>query len=98
MAFNIITERDRQEWAELKETWSIWLIHSVLAGSWLVAAEFFGRGWSVIVAALAVAIWVVIRPWRIGFLPAERRRKICFTGGIVLCAWAIVAALAYAGI
>ena len=95
MAFKTVTEADRKQWAETKQTWPISVIFFVLAGSWPIVDNYFGRGWSVVTSALAAAIWFVMRPWRIGVLSAERRRRIGFTGGIMLCGWAIIIAVDY---
>ena len=95
MAFKIPTDRDKQDWAEAKQSWQALLIYAVLSASWLVVQELSGRGWSVIAAVLAVAVWFIFRPWQLGTLPASRKRNMCFAGGVMLCGWAVVAALNY---
>jgi hypothetical protein len=90
-----VTEQDRREWAEIRRAWLILVIFFVLGASRFIVEHFFGRGWAVVATIVAAAAWFVIRPWRIGLLPTERRRFICYAGAISLCGWAIIVAFEY---
>jgi hypothetical protein len=94
MAFKV-TGQDRQEWAEMRRAWPILAVFFILSASRFIVEHFFGRGWGIVSTFVAAAAWFVIRPWRFGLLPAERRRSICLLGAIPLCGWALLAAFEY---
>jgi hypothetical protein len=94
MAFKV-TDQDRQEWAEMRRAWPILAVFFLLGASRFIVEHFFGSGWGVVATVVAAAAWFVIRPWRFGLLPAERRRMILYSGGIPLCGWALIATFEY---
>jgi hypothetical protein len=51
--------------------------------------------WRLVVALLALPLWLMIRPWQFGLLSQDARRKIKLLGVEVFIALALFAVLDY---
>jgi hypothetical protein len=71
-----LADTDRKKWAELKRCWLAFAILIVLIVSPDYVGSWFGRVWELAAAALAIPVWLVIRPWRIGLLSVETRESM----------------------
>lgn len=87
-----MSEERKQQDYEFRQLWLAVLILLVLASSSLVVANWYGRGWVVIDATVAAALWFIIRPWRFGLVRPETRRMVRLLGAMHLCGYAIIAA------
>ncbi|MGC9941613.1 MAG: hypothetical protein ABSE48_07245 [Verrucomicrobiota bacterium] len=75
--------------------WLVLVIFLGLAASRVVVEHFWGRGWAAVAATAAAAAWFIFRPSRLGLISNTGRRDMFWGGAIPLCAWALLAALAY---
>ncbi len=71
-----LQDADRQKWAELKRCWLGFAILIALIVSPNYVGSRFGHVWELAAAALAIPVWLVIRPWRFGLLSVETRESM----------------------
>jgi peptidoglycan biosynthesis protein MviN/MurJ (putative lipid II flippase) len=67
-----------------RDGWLCMIVFFVLLSSHEIADILFGRGWAVVVAAIAAVLWLVVRPWRFGLLPDHTRRQLRLMGIVAL--------------
>ena len=75
--------------------WVILLLFLAIAIGQLWVSHHYSPGWGFVSAVAAVAIWLVIRPWRLGLLSQDSRREVCLWSTLVLVGWMMRAALEY---
>jgi len=92
---NKVTDKQKEQVFEMKQGWLAVVIFLVLGYSRFLVEDWFGKGWAVVAAAIAAAIWFVIRPWRFGLLSERTRRGFRLTGSMALCGFVVLAALSY---
>jgi hypothetical protein len=71
-----LAEEEKMKWAELKRGWLGLAIAIVLMASPNYVSSRFGPIWGLAAAALAIPLWLVIRPWRFGLLSVETREYL----------------------
>jgi len=89
------TAKDREQLAEMKQGWLIFIVLAALVFSPVLIEDWFGHGWRLISAAIAIPIWFIIRPWRFGLLSEKSHRDIRHVGSVIICFIPIVEAIRY---
>lgn len=75
--------------------WVVLLLFFSIATGQFVIGHFYGSAWGFAASLVGLAIWLLIRPWRLGLLSLESRREVCIFGTLTFVGWALRTALAY---
>jgi len=89
------TNKDREQLDEMKHGWFALVFIVLFSISQIFAEDHFGMIWRLVVALLALPLWLMIRPWQFGLLSQDARRKIKLLGVEVFIALALFAVLDY---
>jgi hypothetical protein len=80
---------------DVRHSWLCLIIVALLVISQVFVDKFYGRGWGLAAAVLALPLWLIIRPWQFGLLSAKSRRKIRVQGAGFFIVLILVVLLAY---
>ena len=82
-------------WSELRRGLPVLVTFVVLDGSHIVVGDYFGKGWALIAAVMALILWYALRPWRLGLLSPEERKAVNFACSVAFIGNLVVAADSY---
>jgi hypothetical protein len=61
---------NRSRWiSEIRFGWPVLVVYLALVMARFVVQDFDGRGWGLVTAIVAAALWFTLRPWRLGLIP-----------------------------
>ena len=90
--------RNRSRWiSEIRFGWPVLVVYLALGMARFVVQEFHGRGWGLVTAIVAAALWFTLRPWRLGLIPDSARRAARISGAVLFCSHILFAAQSYWG-
>ena len=89
------TQSNREQLREIRLGWPVLIVFIALGCSRLVVKHHFGNGWALVAAVMAALLWFGLRPWRLGLISDFSRQQMRLSGGILLGAQVLLAALAY---
>ena len=75
--------------------WVIVVLFMFLGGARPIVAHFYGGGWGFVANVIALAIWLLIRPWRLGLLSPDSRREVRVVGTFAFALWVLLSAVEY---
>ena len=89
------SDKHREELAEIKHGWFALIIVAILASSQILIEHYFGCGWRIVAALLALPVWLIVRPWLFGLLCEDTRRRLKLQGLGFFVALVILAVISY---